>query len=81
MTRKDPNIERGILKSHVSDYEEKAISGIGTGVPQPIIQEPYPQDALVIDLPIVWMKRHHRGCPFSNAHQDDAVDAITQSSL
>ena len=53
MTRKNPKTHREILKSCVPDYDEKAISGIGTGVPQPAVQEPCPDGALIIDLPII----------------------------
>lgn len=45
--------EMDFLKSPVKDYDEKAISGIGTGVPQPEMQKEYAKDALVIDLPKV----------------------------
>lgn len=50
---KNTAAEREILKSHVFDYDEKALSGIGTGVPQPAVQEPYPDGATLIELPEV----------------------------
>ena len=44
-------IEMDFLKSSVRDYEEKAISGIGLGIPQPEMQKSYPNDAVLVDLP------------------------------
>ena len=44
-------IEMDFLRSQVRDYDEKAISGLGKGVPQPEMQKAYAKDALVIDLP------------------------------
>ncbi len=44
-------IEIEFLKSTVRDYDEKAIFGLGTGIPQPEMQKAYAKDAFIIDLP------------------------------
>lgn len=44
-------IEMDFLRSQVKDYDEKAVSGIGLGVPQPEVQKGYAKEAMVIELP------------------------------
>ena len=45
--------ELDFLRSAVRDYEEKAVSGLGIGAPQPEVQKPVKAGSMVVDLPRV----------------------------